>query len=199
MLNIQGMDPSPNSNSFYKLINIIEEHLAEALIPIPIIAISETWLKPHISDAQITIPGYQIVRADRKHRDRGGCLLYVNDDLPIIDEELFDNGTCELAVCVTKPSNIIIVSLYRPPETPEKEFSEMLQFLQTYIDKVTVSNNKMQILIMGDFNLPCISWTDITIKKSFSRHTTDCAKALLTFMEHNFITVGTFGSLRQRS
>ena len=46
----------------------------------------------------------------------------------------------------------------------------------------------MQILIMGDFNLPCITWTDITINTGFKRVMTDCAKKLLSFMEHNFMS-----------
>ena len=41
---------------------------------------------------------------------------------------------------------------------------------------------------MGDFNLPCISWEDITIQKGHSKVTTDCAKTLLTFMEKNFLS-----------
>ena len=147
----------------------------------------ETWIKPQIADAQIAVPNYQIVRADRQTRERGGCLLYVHDDLPITDEVTFDNDVCELAACTIKPSDTIAVSLYRPPDATNDEFSEMLQFLQKYIDKATKSKH-MEIVIMGDFNVPCISWLDFSIKSNYSKETKDCAKTLLSFMEHNFMS-----------
>ena len=187
MLNIQGMDPSPNSKSFWKITDLIEEYLMNPTIPIPVIALSETWLKPHITDAQISIPRYQTVRADRNTRERGGALLYIHEDLPITDEMVFDNGVCEIAICTTKPSNIIIASLYRPPDTTNEEFSDMIQFLQKYINNATEAKH-MDIMILGDFNLPCISWADLSIKRNFNRDTTECAKTLLSFMEHNFMS-----------
>ena len=86
-----------------------------------------------------------------------------------------------------KPSDTIIVSLYRPPDTTIDKFSDMLQFLQNYISEATKLNHK-DIVIMGDFNLPCISWDDISIKKNFNKDTTECAKSLISFMEHNFMS-----------
>ena len=35
-------------------------------------ALTETWLKPEILDAEIHIPGYNIFRSDRIKRIRGG-------------------------------------------------------------------------------------------------------------------------------
>jgi len=43
-----------------------------------IIAISETWLKPHILDNEILPIGYTIFRNDH-HSGRGGVLLAVKD------------------------------------------------------------------------------------------------------------------------
>lgn len=34
-----------------------------------LIAMSETWLKPQISDTLVNLPGYQIIRLDRKGKD----------------------------------------------------------------------------------------------------------------------------------
>ena len=72
MLNIQGMDPSAHSTSETKLKSFVEEHINTT---VPIVALCETWLKDHISDAQISIPDYEIIREDRVNRSRGGVIL----------------------------------------------------------------------------------------------------------------------------
>ena len=182
VLNMQGMIPDIHSKSFWKLKYLVEEFLNKINKRIPFLALTETWLKSHIKDAQIAIPQYQIVRADREGRERGGALLYIHEDFTIIDEQIFDNNTCEMAVCTLKPSNIIVASIYRPPDATDEKFSEMMHCLQEYINQAT-STQHLDTIIMGDFNLPCISWEDITIQKGHSKVTTDCAKTLLTFME----------------
>ena len=41
---------------------------------------------------------------------------------------------------------------------------------------------------MGDFNLPCINWDDISIQTAYESHTKQCAKTFLAFMEKNFMS-----------
>ena len=74
---MQGMIPDIHSKSFWKLKYLVEEFLNKINKRIPFLALTETWLKSHIKDAQIAIPQYQIVRADREGRERGGALLYI--------------------------------------------------------------------------------------------------------------------------
>lgn len=181
------MDPSINSASSWKIPHLVEEYLTDTTFHIPIIAVTETWLKPHITNAQIAIPKYQALRSDRKQRDRGGTLMYIHEDIPFTEEESFDNGYCELVVCTTKPSDTIIASLYRPPDTSDELFSPMLVFLQKYIDEATKNKHK-EVIILGDFNLPCISWPENSVITNFSKHTTECARTLLSFMSQNFLS-----------
>ena len=74
------MEPSTNSENHWKLPYIIEHEISES-VNTPIIAITESWLKSKHTDAQAEIPGYQILRADREGRDRGGSLLYIHNNL----------------------------------------------------------------------------------------------------------------------
>ena len=187
MINMQGMNPSIRSKSFWKLKYLLEELLNETEERIAFIALSETWLKSHISEAQISIPKYQIVRADRQGRDRGGALLYIHEDFTIIDQQIYDNSVCELAVCTLKPSNTIVASVYRPPDATDEEFSGMMKCLQDYINNAS-KDEHLDIVVLGDFNLPCINWDDISIRKSYDKDSTQCAKTLLTFMEQNFMS-----------
>ena len=43
---------------------------------------SETWLKPSISDSEVAIPGYSIVRMDCHGKICGGTAIYICDGLP---------------------------------------------------------------------------------------------------------------------
>ena len=111
ILNAQGIDPSINSCSRWKIPYIIENHIENETTDekfIPAISVCESWLKPHISDAQIQIPHYQIVRADRKQRKRGGALLFIHEDLPISCEATYDEFYCQAAICTIQTSKSII-------------------------------------------------------------------------------------------
>ena len=84
VLNIQGMSPGAYSRSRWKIPRLSEALLSKSDSFVPFIALTETWLKPFISDAQIAIPDYNVFRADGVTRSHGGALLYVHTDLPIV-------------------------------------------------------------------------------------------------------------------
>ena len=178
------MDPSINSASSWKLPYLIENHIAEKKIFTPVVAVCETWYKAHITDAQINIPNYQVLRADRKQRARGGAALYIHHDLPVSDEQSYDEYYCQAVMCTIKSSNTIIACVYRPPDTTEDSTKNLLEFLSSYIKKVS-NNHHMDIIIAGDLNLPGISWEDLTIKRD-SDHKS--GQALMLFMAEHLLS-----------
>ena len=181
------MDPSVYSRSSHKLTNFTEEHIDNS---VPFIFGFETWLKPHIANAQINIPGYQIVRQDRIERPRGGVILYVHDSLPISDVETFDDGTCAAAICLVKSINSIIVSVYRPPPSRVNSasdlpsFKNVLAFVQTTINKNNTSHK--DIIISGDFNFPNLHW-DPSKYYVESTNPTEAEDVFMSFMEENLL------------
>lgn len=48
-----------------------------------IICVSETWLKGHVSDGLVDLPGYGLIRQDRKDRVGGGVAVYVKAQIPV--------------------------------------------------------------------------------------------------------------------
>ena len=81
------MNPSASSVSRWKVQELeacINDKIEDKL-SVPLIALTETWLSPHIADAQVHLSGYDLVRSDRMSRKGGGVLLYVKDDFPISD------------------------------------------------------------------------------------------------------------------
>jgi len=50
--------------------------------PLDIFTISETWLTGSISDQELYVPGYSLVRQDRLQKKGGGTAVYVRDGIP---------------------------------------------------------------------------------------------------------------------
>ena len=156
MMNMEGSDPSARSASNWKLTSFVEEHI-DTSDSVPFVCILESWLKSHITDAQIAIPNYETIRQDRKDRSRGGVLLYVHNSLPVSDVSTYDDDVCEAVVAHIKSINTKVAAVYRPPDTDTHRFENLLKFLHNKLnagdpDKFT------EFVIMGDFNLPGINW-----------------------------------------
>ena len=182
-LNIQGMSPSVYSASRHKLTSLIEEHITEST---PWIAIVESWLKPHIQDAQIQIPNYQILRQDRKKRERGGVVLFVHNNLPTSNVKTFDDSFCGGIVCELNSIKAILITIYRPPGAPDSSFENLLKFIQRYITETTDDNEYRDIFFTGDFNLPEICWP-ICEKQTTQTKLSQSATLLLNFMEEHLL------------
>ena len=180
------MDPSAHSRSSHKLQNFTEHHINDSNSPPVFISGCESWLKPHITNAQVNIPGYQTVRQDRVVRDRGGVILYVLNSLPVSGVETFDDDICEAVICSVKSINTTIASIYRPPNTKFESFDKLLRFLQRNIQNMC-NKHHSDLIIMGDFNLPGLKWHH----NGFSTETnslTESEELFINFMEANLLT-----------
>ena len=189
MLNAQGLSPAASSESRWKIPYIRDHILNESNSCIPILAITETWLKSYISDAQIKIPNYNSYRSDRSDsRKSGGVLLYVHDSIIVTDEIKFDDKICEGIICTIESQSMIIANIYRPPDATLASFNSILCFLKDYINSKTQLKH-YDIIIMGDFNFPNINWETFNIDSTnYSRdHISQCNN-LMSFMSNIFLT-----------
>ena len=82
MLNVQSINPSANSRCRWKL-PYLKKKLAKKSENIPFIALTETWLKPYITDAMVDIEGYNGFRSDCSIMTGGGVLVYCHERIPI--------------------------------------------------------------------------------------------------------------------
>ena len=179
------MNTGINSRSFWKLnkLNEIIYDLNKLGISVPFVAIVESWLKPHISDAQIHIENYHVFRADRKISKNGGALLYVSDTIPVDESVSYDDNICHCVICLSKTYHCLIISIYRPPTASKESFANLLSFINTFIYKHNKNNNH-KTFIFGDFNFPGVSWENCanlscpTSSQSFSLFSTFMEKKL---------------------
>ena len=70
-------------------------------------------------EAEVCIEKYTMFRMDRQNRSHGGAANYVQDDLTASTELLdsFSNGTTELMTLYIKQLDLLITTVYRPPNT----------------------------------------------------------------------------------
>ncbi|CAH8546386.1 unnamed protein product [Dicrocoelium dendriticum] len=115
-----------------------------------LVAITETWLRPDITDTEVELPGMSVVRRDRSSKG-GGVALYYRSDLqcePIEDvySNVQDTLWCRLRL--TGNDVCLVAVVYRPPSsTPEMDFN-----LASAL-RLVISRRYSHILIAGDFNI----------------------------------------------
>ena len=158
----------------------------------PFIALTETHLKPEIQDAEVTIEGWSLYRSDRgPGKSHGGVAIYLRNDLIGQLVAVHSNSQCETLVVKVKTLNLLLMCVYRPPDSTVENFCESLKICQKSIDDVTEKDPKVKdILILGDFNLPCISWPSGKIyQKEVAQKSREKKQAenLVNFVETNFL------------
>ena len=93
---------------------------------VAVIAFTETHLHKNILDTEVQIKNYELFRQDRKERSHGGVAAYIETKLAANAETVdsYSNGTCEFLAVHIKKINIVMIIVYRPPNT--KNYLRML-------------------------------------------------------------------------
>ena len=112
-----------------------------------ILGITESKLDSSVSDQEVNISGYSILRSDR-NRYGGGVACYVRADLCFNRRNVFSNSIenvfFDLLIPKLKP--LLIGIFYRPPNVNA--------FLETFVnDLELVDFKKTEVYFLGDFNI----------------------------------------------
>ena len=138
----QSTDTSiPSSNKSLKILyynarSVLYKHdllLSESVSHSPdVICLTETWLVPEITDNELNINGYHLVRLDRD-RHGGGVAIFINDSLSFSvlllapEVELLVISICSFA------GNVCIALAYRPPSSSVTYFNTINNLLTDLI------------------------------------------------------------------
>ena len=135
--------------------------------PFSIIGVSETWLNDVASEL-VNITGYNFVSNHRKSKSGGVVGIYLQNDLdyklrpecnfsnPELIESLF------VEITVPQGKNIIVGSVYRPPNY------NVASFLDKFNDILSnISKDNNQCYLMGDFNLDLLQYNRHTATQEF--------------------------------
>ena len=137
------------------LVNHIDElRVLLATSPIDVLAINETWLNPTISDNDVYIPEYDIIRRDRAFKSANGktyegVCFYVRSSVNFIQRKDMSIDDIEnLCIQIQKPNSkpFLVATWYRPPNSNVEEF----KYFETFIDMIDAEN--VEYYLLGDLN-----------------------------------------------
>ena len=107
----------------------------------------ETWLDESVTDSEIDIQDYHVVRKDR-NRNGGGVLIYIRSDIAFNTRSDLINDSIEaiwVDILLPKTKPILVGSIYRPPN--DNNFTEELDETFKKID------TNQETYILGDINI----------------------------------------------
>ncbi len=115
-----------------------------------LIALTETHLDPNTLNAEIQMKGYTPFRSERPDRTHGGVIIYIDNNQPHSEITTYSDNHCSLCVVKLENQNLILATVYRPPDCPTDSFKQTLAIIEEAINKIDPAPD---ILILGDFNL----------------------------------------------
>ena len=124
------------------------------------IFLCETWLDNTISDAEIQMNDYEIFRADRESRSRGGSAIYLRKELQCKKDFSFSNSVVEIVMVKCRKLKSLFICVYRPPSTVNNEWSQAIEALDEAIELAQSHGEYDTVIVGGDFNFPNIIWEE---------------------------------------
>ena len=117
------------------------------------VAVTETWLTASCSSSFVQIPGFSLYRGDvaglvRKH----GAAIYVSNTHRHVQVDVDIPNV--VAVHLTD-FDLFVISVYRPPSSSHEENTLLTDFVREF-------SASREVLILGDFNLPSLKWSETT-------------------------------------
>ena len=132
-----------NVNSLMKH---LDEHLSNKALDI--LAINESKIDNQISNDEIHIHGFNIIRKDR-NRFGGGVVLYIRDTISFSDrKDIIPDGLEMVCIELNLPYNksLLISTWYRPPNSHMNIFYYWAGFLSK------CDNEDKELILIGDLN-----------------------------------------------
>ena len=123
---------------------------------------SESWLKPNITDDEITLQNFlPPFRTDRRDRPGGGVVIYAQDTLSCKRrKDLKINGLEAVWIeIMIKSKKVLVGGIYRPPNSNSDYFSLILESTDR-----AHNTNIHDIIITGDLNYKMLSNNNNKIK-----------------------------------
>lgn len=146
-----------------------------------ILAVTESWGRPALTDSFLTLDGYVLFRRDRDDRTGGGVFLLVRRELSPVAflppddcaEPFQDSVWCSIKISSSR--TLLIGCVYR---SPNSSFANDAR-LETCFNFVHDLNFDY-CLIAGDFNCPNVNWETFSSSSSSQFLVDFCLNSFLT-------------------
>ena len=147
-----------NARSVINKIDDLQQYLTDIAHKFSVIGISETWLDTE-TESLVHLPDYTFVNTNRKLKNGGGAGMFISssinysvrNDLNLLKEDVFESIFVEARLNTN--DNIIIGTIYKPPNNNYDDFETQLKTILYKIDK-----EKKTCILMGDFNIDLLKY-----------------------------------------
>lgn len=139
-----------NINHLLPKVDQLQDILYESDEFFSIFALNETFLNETVQDFEICIPGYHVIRRDRKDRQGGGVAVYIKSNISFIRHTNLETDRIEaiwFEIILTHIKNLMCCVLYRPPDSGTEWYDHFHEMI------AVPCNNFSDLVIIGDFNL----------------------------------------------
>lgn len=122
-----------------------------------LIVFTETWLKPHVFDSEVLCGKFALYRRDRLGKVGGGVLIAVSCSLgsdPVLLDGFDDVEFVAVRVRLGS-AGLFVTCSYIPPSSGFDVYERHLSAIGRVVSMMGRFDN---ILTLGDFNLPFVSW-----------------------------------------
>ncbi|KAF8568445.1 hypothetical protein P879_08098 [Paragonimus westermani] len=122
-----------------------------------LVGLIETWLTDEITDAEIAIPGFSVLRSDRRSQEGGVALYYSTQlKLTVINDPPFQSRETLWCMRPLDATGLCTVAvIYRPPNNSPEADTLLLSALNQFL-----ARGHTHVLLMGDFNCPQLHTRD---------------------------------------
>ena len=137
-----------------RLVNKIDSIKELFSIYFDILALTETWLTPDITNDEIYISGYSIILRDRQNIVKscgGGTLVFVRDSILFVVKSDPNNTDFEsIWLELRRPycKRLTLCCTYRPGD---QNIDEFIMYLDHCIGDMDLDNS--EVVLTGDFNV----------------------------------------------
>ncbi len=123
-----------------------------------ILTLSETWLDGSITDDQLKLDGYNLIRKDR-NRHGGGVAVFIRNDIHFKVCEEYSNDSYEVIWLHVYfgSKKVLFGTVYVPPESSSDQSLNFTQYLESVVDRNSQSL-ALPVIITGDFNAKSRQW-----------------------------------------
>ena len=156
-----------NINSLINKIDQLSSILFNSGQQFHLFCCAESRLSTKITDADVSIPGYDMIRLDPLLSKQTGLVLYISQSITyrrLISYEQYNIECIWLELCLKKCKSLYISFIYRNPA----EHVSWIDNFNDMMDAVLLTDN--ELIMFGDFNIdllkPNQKWTSSNYKST---------------------------------
>ena len=126
-----------------------------------VVGLSETWLNDSVSDDEISLRGYDLLRQDRLLSRRGGGVsVYIGCGV-VYERVTWLQHSPSFMECLwiyLRSFKIVLCVLYIPPNLKVNDYRDALSYFIESSDAALIHYANSRLIVMGDFNqFPVVS------------------------------------------